>query len=219
MVIGVVATIVTIATASTGLWVLTSFHPQNQTLTEQARYSIAQHGGRLTQLSVQVGNGGITIVSGPAGQVTVTRLLHWTTAKPKVDEHWDNGVLSIYQDCATGLFEQGCSVSYRIAVPPGVPLKLSTGSGDIATIGARSTNVQSSTGSGNIQLGFATAPTRVTVQTGSGDVTIEVPHGASYAVAATDDDGNSDIGVINDPGSPRSLTAQSGEGNITIAYS
>lgn len=218
LIIGLVATVITIATAGTGLWVLTSYHPKSQSLNESAEYGIAQHGGRLTQLSVTLGNGNITIVSGPAGQVTLTRLLKWTTAKPVIDEHWDGGVLSISQDCATSLFGRGCSVSYRIAVPPGVPLNLSTGSGAITAIGARSANVQASSGSGDIRLGFATAPTQVNVQTGSGDVSVEVPPGASYVVTANADDGNTDKGIPDDPGAPRSISAGSGEGNITIAY-
>lgn len=218
LIIGVAATVIAIATAGTGLWVLTSYHPKNQSLSETAEYGIAQHGGRLIQLSVQLGNGDITIVSGPAGQVTVTRLLKWTTARPIIEEHWDDGVLDIDQDCATGLFEQGCSVSYRIAVPPGVPLNLTTGSGAITAIGARSTNVEANSGSGDIQLGFATAPTQVNAQTGSGDVSVAVPPGASYVVTANADDGNSDIAVPDDPGAPRGITAESGEGNITITY-
>jgi hypothetical protein len=218
LIVGMVATVITIATAGTGLWVLTSYHPDTHTLHQTATYDIAQHGGRLTQLSVQLGDGDITIVSGPAGQVTVARLLKWATAEPIIDEHWDHGVLNIGQDCATGLFELGCSVSYRIAVPPGVPLNLSTGSGTITAIGARAANVQASSGSGDIQLGFAAVPTQVNVQTGSGDVSVEVPPGASYVVSAAADDGNHDITVPDDPGAPRSITAESGEGNITIAY-
>jgi hypothetical protein len=218
LIIGVVTTVITIATAGTGLWVLTSYHPKIQSLRQTATYDTAQHGGRLTQLIVTLGDGDITIVSGPAGQVKVERLLTWTTSKPIIDEHWDDGVLSINQDCATSLFGRGCSVSYRIAVPPGVPLNLSTGSGDITAIGARSANIQANSGSGDIQLGFAAAPTQVNVQTGSGDVSVEVPPGASYVVTANADDGSTDKGIPDDPGAPRSISAESGEGNITIAY-
>jgi hypothetical protein len=218
LIIGAAATVITIATAGTGLWVLTSFHPKSQSLSETAGYGIAQHGGRLTLLSVQLGNGDITIVSGPAGQVTVTRQLRWKTTRPIIDEHWDHGELSISQDCASGLFDQGCSVSYRIAVPPGVPLNLSTGSGGITTVGVRSANVYANCGSGDIQLGFAATPAQVNAQTGSGNVSVEVPPGASYAVTANADDGNSDVAVTQDPGAPRDITAQSGEGNISISY-
>jgi len=218
LIIGIVATVIAIATAGSGLWVLTSYHPQTHTLQETATYDIAQHGGRLSQLSVLLGDGDITVVSGRAGQVTVARLLTWTTAQPIIDEHWAGGVLSIGQDCATGLLQLGCSISYRIAVPPGVPLNLSTGSGNITATGARSANVRANSGSGDIQLGFATTPTQVNVQTGSGNVSVEVPPGASYVVMANADDGNSDVGIAEDPGAPRSITAESGEGNITITY-
>lgn len=218
-IIGAIATVITIASVGSGLWFLTSFHPRYRTATETAQYGIAQHGGRVTEVSVQLSNGNITIAAGPAGQVAVTRLLRWTSARPVIDEHWDQGELDISQDCPTGLFEQTCSVSYQITVPPGVPLNLTTSSGNVTTTGIRSTNVQASTGSGDIWLDFATAPTQVNAQTSSGDVTVKVPRGASYVVVANADNGLPDLGVPDAPGSPRSITAQSSNGDVTIGYS
>jgi hypothetical protein len=217
VIVGAVSTVIMIVTAGTGLWFLTSFDQHNQT-TRTTRYSIAQHGGRLDQLTVQLSNGDITIVGGPAGQVSVTGLLQWTSTKPVIDEYWDKGELNIDQGCPTGLFDQDCSVSIKVTVPPGVPLHLTTGSGDITTTGIRSANVQASSGDGDIELGFAATPTQVNAQTGSGDVTVKVPHGASYVVVDVADNGTPSVEVTRDPGAPRSITAESSDGDVTIGY-
>jgi hypothetical protein len=217
VIVGAVSTAIMIVTAGTGLWFLTSFDRHHQT-TATTRYSIAEHGGRLDQLTVQLSSGDITIVGGPAGQVSVTGLLQWTSTKPVIHEYWDNGGLNIDQDCPTGLFDQNCSVSIKVAVPPGVPLHLTTGSGDVTTIGIRSTNVQASSGDGDMRLDFAAKPTQVNAQTGSGDVTVTVPPGASYVVVADADNGTPSIKVARDPGAPQSITAESGDGDVTIEY-
>jgi hypothetical protein len=217
VIVGAVSTVIMILTAGSSLWFLTSYDQHNQS-TRTTRYSIAQHGGRLDQLTVQLSSGDITVVEGPAGQVAVTGMLYWTSTKPVIDEYWDKGELNIDQGCPTGLFDQNCSVSIRVAVPPGVPLHLTTGSGDVTTVAVRSSNVQANSGDGDLRLDFAATPTQVNAQTGSGDVTVTVPPGATYVVAADADNGTPTVEVTRDPGAPRSITAQSGNGDVTIEY-
>jgi len=210
---GLVATVVAILGTGTGLWFATAFHAYTHTQTQITRYP-----GKPADLTVNLTSGTIAIISGPAGQVTVTRTLTWTNGRPVIDEHWDNGVLNIQQHCPAGPLDQTCSVSYQIAVPPGVPLSLLSGDGDVTVTRSMSQDVQARSGSGNIMLDFATAPSSVRAQTGSGNVTILVPPGGRYAVKPSTESGNQAVDVSQDPAAPRTITASSADGNIDVLY-
>jgi hypothetical protein len=210
---GIAATVVAIAGTGTGLWYATAYKARTYTRTETTRYP-----ERPAELTVQLTSGTIAITSGPAGQVTVTRLLTWTNYRPVIDEHWTKGALDIQQDCPAGLLDQACSVSYQIAVPPGVPLNLSSDDGDVKVTRSLSRNVHASSGSGNIWLDFATAPSTVVAQTDSGSVTVRVPPGGRYAIEPSTDSGNQRVNVSQDPAAPRNIIASSDDGNITVEY-
>jgi hypothetical protein len=210
---GIAATVVAIAGTGSGLWYATAYKAHIYTQTETTRYR-----EEPAELTVQLSSGTIMITSGPAGQVTVTRLLTWTDHRPVIDEHWDNRALDIQQDCPTGLLDQACSVSYQITVPPGVPLNLSSEDGDVTVTRSLSQNVHASSGSGDIWLDFATAPSTVVAQTDSGNVTVRVPPGGRYSVEPSTDSGNQQVNVSQDPAAPRNIIASSDDGNITVEY-
>ncbi len=79
-----------------------------------------------------------------------------------------------------------------------------------------STSISASTGSGGVDLEFASAPDLVEVSTGSGSVEITVPEG-TYAVAIDTASGSETIeGVVDDPAAERTITVDTGSGGILV---
>ena len=209
---GVAATVTAIVTASVSLWYLSPSRKHIHTASQTVSYP-----GQPDLVTVQLSDGSVTIKSGPAGRVTVVRQLAWSGAKPVFSERWQGRTFLVGQDCPTG-FDVSCTVDYTIAVPPGVALNLQTDSGNITTVGSDSPQTQASSDSGDIQLGFAAAPDSVYASSDSGNVTVGVPPGGGYAVHQQTQDGDSDIAVMNSPTDPRSITAISDDGNISVNY-
>jgi hypothetical protein len=98
------------------------------------------------------------------------------------------------------------------------PLSLRTGSGDVTASAVTSDRVVAGTGSGDVSLTFVAAPASVAATTGSGDVTVVVPHGTAYRVSTRSGAGDSTVSVDEDSHAAGALTARTGSGDITIAY-
>jgi Putative adhesin len=94
---------------------------------------------------------------------------------------------------------------------------LETGSGDVEGSDLSAGTVRARSGSGDVDLVFATAPDRADAQTGSGDVDLVVPHGARYAVDAETASGDRTIvGVPRRRHSGHVLHVRAGSGDIAI---
>ncbi|GAA2825704.1 hypothetical protein GCM10010452_62550 [Crossiella cryophila] len=94
-----------------------------------------------------------------------------------------------------------------------------TGSGKVTTSGARSPKAELRTDSGDIEAAFAAAPTTVLTQAGSGAVTITVPkEPAGYQVTTKADSGKREVAVTQEAGSPRTISASTDSGDITVKY-
>jgi hypothetical protein len=212
LVTGLVTTVVAIALAASGIWYLAAFpehlHPQDETIS---------YAGHPDLVTVQLSDGNIAIANGPPGRVFVTRHLLWSGSMPEIDQQWNGHALKVVQDCPSG-FDETCTVSYQITVPPGVALDLQTYSGNITAIGSRSPQTQASTYAGDVQLGFAAPPDSVYASSDAGNVMISVPSGDSYAVHQQAPNGNWDVGVVADPTAARSITAISASGNVAVGY-
>ena len=121
-----------------------------------------------------------------------------------------------------------CSIDYDIKVPDATLVNVDIGSGDI-TLGGALARVSASsgsgdidakslatptllakTGSGDLDLNLAQAPTTATVKTGSGDVNVQVPRGEAYAVNVTTGSGDQDVTVDRVAGSTHTITAETG---------
>jgi hypothetical protein len=130
----------------------------------------------------------------------VTRYLQWSgSSKPAISEQWNGHTLDISQHCPAGMIILTCNVSYTIAVPDLVTLRLGAGSG-------------------NITVSLGSAPDVVNAQTDSGNVTVEVPRGTSYDVQASTDSGSTSVTVAQDPAAPRVIIATTDSGNVTVEY-
>jgi hypothetical protein len=95
---------------------------------------------------------------------------------------------------------------------------LEASSGDIEGNGLSSRTVHARTGSGDVDLLFATAPHDVDAETGSGDISLLVPRGRRYAVDAEPSSGERVVGIRTDPRASRVVRARTGSGDINVLY-
>ncbi len=99
-------------------------------------------------------------------------------------------------------------------------LDLDSASGDVDGTALRAATVRAHTGSGDVDLHFASPPDTADADTGSGDVRIAVPRGPeTYNVDVDAGSGTDDVDLVPDPASRRLLRADTGSGDVEITYS
>ncbi|WP_030598916.1 DUF4097 family beta strand repeat-containing protein [Streptomyces fulvoviolaceus] len=115
-------------------------------------------------------------------------------------------------------FEQALSIrtgdgSVRVTDSSG-PLELRTGDGSMrAEVSSR--QVSARTGDGSVHLELGAVPDRVETRSGDGSVTISLPE-ATYRVTTKTGDGGVDVSVPRDDSSSHVVSAQSGDGKVTV---
>ena len=98
-------------------------------------------------------------------------------------------------------------------------LRMTSGEGNISAVGLHARQLDADTSEGDVDLGFAIPPGRVTASSAEGSITIELPRGpASYQVLAGTAEGNVSTTVNEDSTSQRVIRARSAEGDVTVAY-
>ncbi|GAA2442733.1 DUF4097 family beta strand repeat-containing protein [Actinomadura vinacea] len=95
------------------------------------------------------------------------------------------------------------------------PLDLGSENGELRATATRSARVSATSQSGKVTLSFDAVPQQVLTTTENGEVTVEVPR-ATYKVTTTTDSGEVRAGVPADPASPRTITARTENGSITL---
>lgn len=94
------------------------------------------------------------------------------------------------------------------------PLDLRTGDGSLrAEVGSR--RVTARTGDGSVYLELRAVPDRVEARSGDGSVTVELPK-TTYRVDTKSGDGGVDVSVPRSDSSHHVVSAQSGDGKITV---
>jgi hypothetical protein len=192
---------------------------------------------QATALDLTGTSGDVRVTSGAkAGTIEVIRHVTWGMGgQPRPDEQVNGQTLSIDSRCNGG-FMSMCSIDYQVMVPDGAAVTIGLGSGDVQLDGAlgavkvetgsgsvdanglKSTNTVLRTGSGDLDLSFATAPSQVDLRTGSGDVTMSVPKGDNYAVDVATGSGDRNVGIDTSQSSPRTIRVQTGSGDVDLAY-
>jgi hypothetical protein len=96
---------------------------------------------------------------------------------------------------------------------------VSSGQGDVSATGLNAPNAVAVSGQGDVRLEFRLAPRSVTATSGQGDVTIDLPRGAvAYQVHTSSGQGDVRNNVSENPASRRIVRANSGQGNVSVAY-
>jgi hypothetical protein len=188
-------------------------------------------------LTIKGGANDVEVLGGgEPGKIRVSRQLSWGPAstEPTAGEELVGSTLTLDADCNG--FLGWCSVDYVVTVPDASEVAVDNGSGDITITGSfggvsltvgsgdiesanlRAEDVRAVAGSGDIDLELGTAASPVEVRTGSGDVTVEIPPDATYAVQAAASSGDADVSVATDPRSTSTMRINTGSGDIAIDY-
>ncbi|TDO51381.1 putative adhesin [Kribbella sp. VKM Ac-2527] len=102
----------------------------------------------------------------------------------------------------------------------GGQLSLDSTSGDVEARDLTASEVSANATSGGIELTFQDAPTTVSAEASSGDVTVLLPGGTqAYKVDADTSSGDESINVKMDPAATNTIKANTSSGDVTIEYS
>lgn len=98
-------------------------------------------------------------------------------------------------------------------------LTLESSSGDLEATDLSSGSVTGKSSSGSIQLVFRTAPTKVQLESSSGDVSVRLPAGDdSYKVETDSSSGDENTNVKMDPAATRTIKVETSSGDATVMY-
>ncbi len=164
-------------------------------------------------IALDVDTGDVELVRG--SQVTVEQTTEYLISEPEVERNVENGVLTIESKCG-GMFLLDCTTDFRIEVPAGVAVDVRTDVGNVTGAALASSDVRVKTDVGDVDVDLTTAPDRLEALTDVGDVELRLPD-AAYAVDTDTDVGEIDVnGVVQDDRAPRSVTAKTDVGDITM---
>jgi len=181
----------------------------------------------VTSVVVDSYGGQVQVASGPVSRVQVTETIMYDqhARTPAVMQSVSDGRLALSsRACAS----TGCSVDFRMTVPPGVTATVSTGGGPATVSGTAGANVDSGGGptratqiggpltvvtDGGTLIARDIAAATATVVTGGGDATV-VFSAAPKSVKLSTDGGTAVLAV---PGGPYAVTADSGGGPESLA--
>jgi hypothetical protein len=189
----------------------------------------------VRSLVVDGGSGDVHLTGGApaAGVVVVEHVTEGLFAPHREAVRGAGGALHLSDSCHRTA--NNCGVSYTIAVPPGVSvhavsgdgsvdarglsttlLELRSGNGDVTALDVSAAHVTLESDNGDLTATLDRAPTRLDASSVNGDVDLTVPN-TTYAVHASSSNGNvSDQTLRIDPSAPRAITANSGNGDVTI---
>jgi hypothetical protein len=190
-------------------------------------------GVRSVRVDVDAAEVVVERTAGDAVEVQVTSTGTWQ--EPVTTREQDGTTLRLTSRCGPSFGFDRCEVSYRVEVPDGVDVDLRASAGRLAVDGIdgdvvaradageieltdlRSASVDARTQVGRVAAGFTEAPDEVRATTQTGAVEITLPRsGEPYDVDASSAVGGSLVEVVTDPASPRSVTATTSVGQVTV---
>ncbi|MER5423199.1 DUF4097 family beta strand repeat-containing protein [Streptosporangium roseum] len=186
---------------------------------------------KVARVNVTSESGDIVITETGGSTIRVVEKLRWSEEKPDAEHRVDGDTLVMTYNCPAKW--DNCGVDYRVEIPRGLqvdlssssgditlssltgPIDASTGSGDVNGAGLAGKKVFTETGSGDAELKYTVAPDRVEMKAGSGNATLHVPDG-SYDVKTQMKSGEAQVSVKNDASSPRKVTMTTGSGDVYV---
>ncbi|ADB48696.1 DUF4097 family beta strand repeat-containing protein [Conexibacter woesei] len=198
------------------------------------------------RLTIDDEEGDVAVVAEARDDVLVETRSRWTGARPAARVAAGGDVLRLTGRCdrldvrlvASRDWRWGseCAVSYRVRVPVGLDVRVSTGTGDVrlvglagaidaeahdgdvTAVGLRSPHVTlRATGAGAIRARFAAVPGAVDARAEGGAVRLALPPGR-YHLSADAPRGRTWIGagIDADPAGRSTVGASAGDGDVTV---
>jgi hypothetical protein len=206
-------------------------------LASQHSFDVRASYAGVRSLEVDGDKGDVHLTGAPAGSDVgvVEHVTEGVSAPRRGALRGTDGALRLTTSCSI-VITSNCSVSYTIAVPPGVDvnarsgggdvdarglsgagsLKLSSGNGDVSASGISAGNVTLQSGNGGVTATLSQPATRLQATSGNGDVNLTVPN-TTYAVHVSSGNGTvSDQPLRIDPNAPRTIVARSGNGDVSV---
>jgi hypothetical protein len=164
---------------------------------------------QLTNITIEVDTGDVTLMPGESGVVDVERRLFWSYEKPIVEERWDGRTLRVSSDCP-GWFQlgPGCGVDYTLQVPEGVSVRAHTSTGDVSVRNIDG-DLHLTTSTGDITVTDAAGALQLRTSTGD----IRASNVTSETVDASTSTGNITLDLS---AAPRTVAAQTSTGDIRV---
>jgi hypothetical protein len=187
---------------------------------------------RVTTVIIEAGSGSVDVTAASRSTVAVSQQASYSTKPPVASRTLSGTTLTLSYTCAA---ELTCGISYTVAVPEGVAVRVSAGAGAITLTGL-SGPVSAQTGAGLItavDLGAADAslksnaggiiatwsvpPRSLHASTDLGAITLTVPGSVAYKISTRTLVGTSMITVRRSASSPYAITASSDIGSVSIS--
>ncbi|WP_441245614.1 DUF4097 family beta strand repeat-containing protein [Kitasatospora sp. McL0602] len=195
--------------------------------TEDVSYGV---GETVKTLVVHSDTGDIRVTGGGTA-VQVTEHRSYQDQRPEATHATAaDGTLTLGYRCP----DHSCSIGYDVQVPAGTVVRVVTDTGSVQLKGLAA-EVSAKTGTGSVRAtGLASSTAQLTAETGSveatftgdpsdvragsqtGDVRLHVQGAAAYEVHAKAQTGNVNVGVRQQAGAGRSITATTETGDVTV---
>lgn len=226
------AFLVVIAVVALGFQTLTV----TGSLSSDTRVLTREEAGVRT-IEVRAGMGSVH-VTGRAGaeRVSLRQTQRWWRSRPRFSVRRDGSLLVVTSSCPNSL-GRGCEGRLDLTVPPGTALDIRTddgavhldglaaairvrsGDGSIDASGLLGADVDLRAGDAGVTAVFATAPRSIRAAAADAPVRILVPRdGRAWRVEGATGDAARDVDVAQDPDAGRTITADTADGSVRIAY-
>ena len=198
-----------------------------------SRNTISSFGIPLREVDLKLSSGNATIVGTGASTIRVRRTDDYAFDHAARERRTlSRGTLRLESSCPR-ILVGSCSASYEIAVPETAKVNVQTTAGSIRLSGFRGTaelqtgsgrvdvdaycgfDLSATSASGDVRVAAACAPQHLSLKTGSGNATAQVPPGR-YRLTTTAGGTERVAGIIQDENAPFTMDIHSASGNVTV---
>ncbi|MGW6496436.1 DUF4097 family beta strand repeat-containing protein [Nonomuraea angiospora] len=192
---------------------------------------------KVAGIRVGSDSGTVEVVESDRQGIHVTEHLVWRKNKPETSHGVEGDTLALTYKCprtwGLGSGAAACDVNYKVEIPKGLRVKISSDSGDltlkdlsgevdvhsdsgvIEASGLSGKRVVTETDSGDVELAFTAQPDKVVSSSDSGAVTVRVPQGPYHVITKTDS-GSKHVTAATDASAPRTIEVSSDSGDLEV---
>jgi hypothetical protein len=188
--------------------------------------------GRVTTVIVDAGSGSVSVTGGNRSTVAVSQQASYSTTPPAAKRTLSGTTLTLSYTCKV---ELTCGISYTVAVPLGVAVRVSAGAGAITltslsgavnaqtsaglitAVDLRSADVSLTSNAGGVIVTCSVAPLSLHASTKLGAITLTVPGTVAYKISTHTFVGTSTVTVRRSATSRYAITTSSDVGSVSIS--
>ena len=187
---------------------------------------------RVTTVIINAGSGSVDVTAASRSTVAVSQQASYSTRPPVPSRTLSGTTLTLSYTCAV---ELTCGISYTVAVPQGVAVRVSAGAGAITltalsgpvsaqtsaglitAVDLRAADASLKSNAGGIIATWSVPPRSLHASTDVGAITLTVPGSVAYKISTYTLVGTSAITVRRSASSPYAIAASSDVGSVSIS--